>query len=77
MNWRDGNRIMNGDYLLNGETMLNAGEPPYLQTVRILAPVKQEEDFSITMFVPSLAAELNGKRSMDGTVKLNSGREVL
>ena len=57
--------------------MLDAGEPPYLQTVRIRAPVKHEEEVEVTMVIPSRAARLDGTCRLDGSVKLNSGREVL
>lgn len=77
MGWRDGNEILDGSYLLDGAHRLDMGEPPYLQTVRIRAPVEHEEDVSVTMIVPSLAAKMDGTFLLDGSVKLNSGREVL
>ena len=51
--------------------------PPYLQPIQIQMAVEQEEDVSVTMVIPSLAAKLDGKFRLDGTVKLNNGREVL
>ena len=77
MGWRDGNKILNGNCLLDGTLLLDAGEPPYLQTVRIRAPVKHEEEVEVTMVIPSRAARLDGTCRLDGSVKLNSGREVL
>ena len=62
--------------LLDGTLLLGAGEPPY-QTVRIRAPVKHEEEVEVTMVIPSRAARLDGTCRLDGSVKLNSGREVL
>ena len=77
MGWRDGNKILDGNCLLDGTLLLDAGEPPYLQTVRIRAPVKQDEEVEVIMVIPSQAAKLDGARRLDGSVKLNSGREVL
>lgn len=77
MGWRDGNKILDGNCLLDGTLLLGAGEPPYLQTVRIRAPVKHEEEVEVTMVIPSRAARLDGTCRLDGSVKLNSGREVL
>lgn len=77
MGWRDGNKILDGNCLLDGTLLLDAGEPPYLQIVRIRAPVKHEEEVEVIMVIPSRAARLDGTCRLDGSVKLNSGREVL
>lgn len=77
MGWSDGNKILDGNCLLDGTLVLDSGEPPYLQTVRIRAPVKHEEEVEVTMVIPSRAVRLDGTCRLDGSVKLNSGREVL
>lgn len=77
MGWRDGNKILDGDSFLDGSILMDSGEPPYLQTVRIRSPVEHVEEIDIAMTIPSLAAKMDGARKLDGTVKLNSGREVL
>lgn len=77
MGWRDGNKILDGSYLLDGTFPLDSGEPPYLQTIRVHTHIEHEEKFNVAMVVPSLAAKLDGQRRLDGSVKLNSGREVL
>ena len=63
--------------LLWWERDLQNGTSPYLQPIRFKTMVEQEEDISFVMVIPSLAANLDGKFRLDGTVKLNNGREVL
>lgn len=77
LNWWEELRTLDGDENLNGLHELNQDTPPAwtreIYSVNILA----EETFTVSMYVPGDAKLLDGSALLDGTIKLNSGREEL
>lgn len=77
MNWWEELKTLDGNEMLDGSWMINQDVPPYFPKEIHRMSVQNEEDFSVSMYIPAKAKLLDGSFVLDGTINLNSGREVL
>ena len=77
MNWWEELKTLDGNEMLDGSWMINQDAPPYFPKEIHRMSVQNEEDFSVSMYIPAKAKLLDGSFVLDGTINLNSGREVL
>lgn len=75
--WTDYTITLDGEKTLDGSICLNQDSPPEISGIRNRAVIEHEEIFNVTMYNPADSMFLDGACMMDGTKKLNSGREEL
>ena len=69
--------MINGGHLLDGAVALDAPVYPEWSRMEYIVPFTAEEDETFFLYLPALAAELDGTMLLDGQIYLNSGREKL
>ena len=75
--WTDYTITLDGEKTLDGSICLNQDSPPEISGIRNRAVIEHEEIFNVTMYNPADSMFLDGACMLDGTKKLNSGREEL
>lgn len=77
LNWWDSRNTLDGDEKLDGAINMDQDLPPTWVKETYRMSVMNEEDFSVSIYTPSMAKNLDGDAVLDGTIKLNFGREKL
>ena len=77
MNWWEGRHTLDGRKKLDGTWLLNQDTPPYFISQTHKSIIQNEENFSVSMYVPDRDKNLDGTWLLDGSIKLNSGKEEL
>lgn len=70
--WGDKAKILNGGYLLGGETQLNKEFPPYETTIANRFKVTHREETEATVTIKNNLWYMDGTYSLDGSNKLNA-----
>lgn len=77
MNWWEGRNTLDGTKKLDGTKLLNQDVPPRWFIQKNKSNIKNDEDFSVSIYVPERDKRLDGTWTLNGAIKLNSGREEL
>lgn len=77
MNWWEELRTLDGRENLNGTCLLDQDALPRWGRETHRMNILGDEVFGITMYIPGMAKLLDGSVMLDGTIRLNSGREEL
>lgn len=74
--WYEG-KSLDGTNYLDGDINLDQDTPPNLTKTTYRTIIAHEESMTVLMYNPAAALRLDGTGLLDGSVKLNSGREEL
>ena len=77
LNWWNELETLDGEKNLDGAIKIDQVLPPSWNIEAHRMEVLNEEKFSVAIYIPSMAKKLDGDVMLNGTIKLNYGKETL
>lgn len=77
LNWWEELRTLDGTENLDGTGAIGQDTPTVWNTGKQKMSVENDEEFSVALYIPDMDKMIDGSVALNGTIKLNSGREEL
>lgn len=77
LNWWDELKTLDGSRRLDGLELLNQDTPPFWNTQKYRTDISNEENVTVSLYIPGKSKELDGSCMLDGTIRLDYGKEEL